>query len=619
MDNVALASEAILRIGEVIEVQGRKVFILVDKEKNLSELLFYGDVLKNISVDSYVEIRKGFLSLIGKVEGEKIVEDKEEFNDVGYEKRDTSKRVLSISLAGYLNLNGRFVGGVVEMPLIGNEAFILTKSKIHAIHSLTDKNQGSVTFAKTDTDSFDVSFPIKGLFNSHLAVFGNTGSGKSNTVAAMYQQLVRYLEVRNKDVFQSNSRFVLFDFNGEYIADNCITNNKKVFNLSTQKPHGGNKIPISQNTLMDLPSLCVLADATEKTQKPFIKRTLDLRSRVKASDNSLNYLKNLLKRAISDTLKMTDKTKVFLIIDYLRQVLPETSHADGSLIDVISDLEWFNYSNEFRTKAPNHFYLQQTPQEINNTILYKRANQIEFKTDTISDFIDFAYLQLAFDLISNRAMNEHISPVINKLKSKQKDIDKIFDTTEEKHIWDHNFIIINLNEVNIEMKKTIPLLLSKFLYSDHKVHKNKKSLTFIIDEAHNILSRESSRESESWKDYRLETFEEVIKEGRKFGVFVTISSQRPSDISPTITSQAHNYFIHRLVNQKDLITISNAVSYIDKVTEESIPILPTGTCIFSGVASPMPLKLKVNALPESAQPQSTTLDFLEIIPESDVM
>jgi DNA helicase HerA-like ATPase len=139
-----------------------------------------------------------------------------------------------------------------------------------------------------------------------------------------------------------------------------------------------------------------------------------------------------------------------------------------------------------------------------------------------------------------------------------------------------------------------------------------RNISFIIDEAHNILSRKSSRESESWKNYRLETFEEIIKEGRKFGVFVTISSQRPSDISSTITFQAHNYFIHRLVNQKDLITISNAVSYIDKVTEESIPILPTGTCIFSGVASPMPLKLKVNVLPDSAQPQSTTLDFLKL-------
>ncbi len=159
------------------------------------------------------------------------------------------------------------------------------------------------------------------------------------------------------------------------------------------------------------------------------------------------------------------------------------------------------------------------------------------------------------------------------------------------------------------MKKTIPLLLSKKVYTDHKAFNNQKSLTIIIDEAHNILSTESFREAESWKDYRLETFEEIIKEGRKFGVFVTISSQRPNDISPTIISQAHNYFIHRLVNQKDLQTIANAVSYIDRITSESIPTLPTGTCIFSGVASQMPLKIDVTELPDLNKPKSETLKY----------
>ena len=139
-----------------------------------------------------------------------------------------------------------------------------------------------------------------------------------------------------------------------------------------------------------------------------------------------------------------------------------------------------------------------------------------------------------------------------------------------------------------------------------------RSLSIIIDEAHNILSKTSFRETEDWKDYRLETFEEIIKEGRKFGVFVTIASQRPNDISETIISQAHNYFIHQLINQKDLQTIGNAVSYIDKITEESIPTLPVGTCVFSGIATPMPLKIKINELPDDQKPDSNTLKFEKI-------
>ncbi|HWV20702.1 MAG TPA: ATPase, partial [Devosia sp.] len=92
------------------------------------------------------------------------------------------------------------------------------------------------------------------------------------------------------------------------------------------------------------------------------------------------------------------------------------------------------------------------------------------------------------------------------------------------------------------------------------------------------------------------------------------SSQRPNDISHTITSQAHNYFIHRLINQKDLQSIASAVSYIDKITEESIPTLPTGTCVFSGIAGQMPLKLAIRPLDDQLQPKSATVRFGDIVP-----
>ena len=73
--NDALIKDAVLRVGEVSGIDGRKIFIALDKNKNSSELLYDGDILKNISVSSYIEIRKGFLSIIGKAEGEKLAED----------------------------------------------------------------------------------------------------------------------------------------------------------------------------------------------------------------------------------------------------------------------------------------------------------------------------------------------------------------------------------------------------------------------------------------------------------------------------------------------------------------------------------------------------------------
>jgi len=163
------------------------------------------------------------------------------------------------------------------------------------------------------------------------------------------------------------------------------------------------------------------------------------------------------------------------------------------------------------------------------------------------------------------------------------------------------------------MRKVVPMLLCKYLY-DHKKASdgnNRYYLNIIIDEAHNILSTESTRESEVWRDYRLETFEEIIKEGRKFGVFVTIASQRPHDISPTIISQLHNYFLHRLVNSLDIAAVERAVSYLDRVSFESLPILPTGTCIISGVSTQVPIVVQVASLPFEAEPNSRTLKVSE--------
>ena len=122
---------------------------------------------------------------------------------------------------------------------------------------------------------------------------------------------------------------------------------------------------------------------------------------------------------------------------------------------------------------------------------------------------------------------------------------------------------------------------------------------------------DSARESEAWRDYRLETFEEIIKEGRKFGVFLTIASQRPHDISPTIISQLHNYFLHRLVNDLDIRAIEKAVSYLDRVAFESMPILPTGVCILSGVAAQIPVMVTVSALDPAFAPNSRTMSIVD--------
>jgi hypothetical protein len=162
------------------------------------------------------------------------------------------------------------------------------------------------------------------------------------------------------------------------------------------------------------------------------------------------------------------------------------------------------------------------------------------------------------------------------------------------------------------MRKILPLLLCKQLYEEQK-EKNSETtyLNIIIDEAHNILSRDSDRESEQWKDYRLETFEEIIKEGRKFGVFLTIASQRPSDISSTIISQLHNYFLHRLINNNDILAVEKTISYLDKLSFEYLPILPTGTCILAGLTAQVPVVIDIGKIEDKYEPNNKTRSLIK--------
>ena len=220
--------EAVLRIGEVCEVSGRAVTILVDKNKNLSDLFYQGKVLRNVSVGSFIEIKKGFMSLIGKVEAEKIIEEKHPSGSGSDTWR--YRRYLTATLTGYIDRGGRFTGGSRELPLIGNEAFVVTEEMIQTVHQIADADETVMLFTRTDLEDIEIALPVNGLINSHIAIFGNTGSGKSNTLAAIYKAGTAQIKRMLGERYKERCKFILFDFNGEYTAPDCITAEKMVYN-----------------------------------------------------------------------------------------------------------------------------------------------------------------------------------------------------------------------------------------------------------------------------------------------------------------------------------------------------------------------------------------------------
>jgi len=610
MNNEQIMQDSIFKIGDVISVDGRKIKIRVDKTKNTSYTLYKGQLLKNISVGSYVKILKGFSKIICKVDGEFINEDKI-YSEKDYKNtKDKISRSLTVSILGFFN-GSKFERGIKELPLVFDECFLLNNQEFELVHNFVKKDDESLVIGTLSLEKVqNVSIGINSLFASHIGIFGNTGSGKSYTLAKLYEAL--FSKYGSNSNFKKNANFLLFDFNGEYAHEQTITRNKKIYNLTTRKElaniNDNEKLPLKETDLLDIELISILSNATEKTQKPFLKRSIDFLQNVNVDSNPIEYFRNILKKRIKLVLKMTDKGRAFMLIEYLSLIINK-ENAD-SLID---SLDWHNTLGYF---MPRGISRQVNDSEIEATDLYSNVDSYEFPDNLISKLIDFFYLQIVFDIYNDKAQNEHIAPAISKLKSKQKDIEKVFNTkVDNSNIYpsNTNFVVVNLNEVNLEIKKILPLLILKTLYSEQKKKylEDNHYLNVIIDEAHNILSHVSNRESETWKDYRLETFEEAIKEGRKFGVFLTIASQRPSDISSTIVSQLHNYFLHRLINNNDILAVEKTISYLDKVSFEYLPILPTGTCIFAGLSAQVPVIIDIAPIKKGYEPKNETIRLTE--------
>lgn len=617
MENSYKFHSDVLRIGVVISVRGRSIEILVDKTKNVPHLLFNGELIRNVSVGSYIKINKGFERIIGIIESETIKEDKLFDSENNYnQEKEKIQRILQVKIVGYLE-NISFEQGIKELPLIDNVCYILTKEEYDQVHVFIQDGDTPITIGKLASEtSKEISLGVNSLFASHIGVFGNTGSGKSYSLASLYHSL--FEKFGNNKGFKKNAKFLLLDFNGEYSSDNSIINDKKVYKLTTRKElediNDHEKLPLNESVIFDLEVISILSEATEKTQKPFIKRALEKYKLTFYKDCRENYLKGILKSKFKSILQLKNKERAYELLDYFYNIFSEIS---PDFRDKLHDeLEWHDSKCGFKPKGNFEVYNLDNSNSIEELNSFSLLDKYCLKLNKLELLIDFMYIQIIEDVIVNRARNEHISPAINKLKSKSKDLYKVinFNSTSSDVFCGKNLLVIDLNEVKIDIKKTIPLLISYKTYENQKINFRKKSstsLNIIIDEAHNILSYSSNRESESWKDYRLEVFEEIIKEGRKFGTFLTIASQRPSDISSTIISQLHNYFLHRLINNKDIEAIEKTVSYLDRVSFESLPILPTGTCIIAGLAAKLPVVVNMNELNKKFQPNSQTIKLTD--------
>lgn len=579
-----------LNVGTVTQVKGTTVKAKIKNDFYQTTYFHNGKILRGIAINEFVLMRKGYQDIVGKIIGEEIVENynlrSDEIEQNKYE------RFVELYILGYF-FEDKFFSGIKYLPMINDSLYLISDDKISEIYNFRKSSTTPlINIGKSILEELPINIPINGVFNSHIGIFGNTGSGKSNTLAKIYQSLIELISKKNNI---EKSKFVLIDFNGEYgtlkssYPDFC-----QHIKLSTKQD--GDKLSFTEREFWDDELLSVLFSATEKTQKPFLTHLV--KSKFRYDEDLDRYLQKTI-----DIMFGTNNHKE--TINLLKSLIPFFENAKQQKI--LTELSLFTWhSNQDKYIHPTG-WIDTAAEAISNL---KDTYSSTLIIDNVFDEITIrAVLQLINSVSRNYVQYDHISPLISKITAMGPSLSKVIEiNNHENH--SKPISIISLKECNQSIKKTIPMMLAKCSFIEHKAADNPiESFHLIIDEAHNILSESSTREAETWKDYRLELFEEIIKEGRKFGFFVTISSQRPFDISPTIVSQLHNYFIHRLVNENDLYLLKNTLSTLDAGSRSLIPTLPPGACIVSGTAFHTPLMVQIERLAEENAPQSDTLDL----------
>lgn len=588
------------KLGVIVGVDGDISQVGMYQLSNDAGYLWYGDVLQGAKIGAYLTILQNNVKIIASVVTEKVADQQNTIRSTEFDNRfskNSINRIVHLKTKGVIE-NGEFKVTSQYVPMIGNEVCITSKQDLELIYGINEF-EPTISIGKTILEGQVVPLSINKIFASHIGVFGNTGSGKSNTLHKLFLELFRS-DYREKIL--EHSKFYVIDFNGEYTKDNSfgVTNQKRVFEINT-KNQTTTKLPITSEYLFDPDILSILFGATSATQVPFLRKSLKIWNERQFNGESIaRFVVGTLKRILTtgNSASLDSKDNWISISE---------KYIDNDLFNVLKSNLYYNYNRESYytvVNGVNKYIINPNTPIPDYELKYLKIDEIEEALkEKFNQLSDFEKLKFHFDFqkVHQSAWKstniEHINPLFHRIDTALNSLKKVVEVKESIEDDFSSLNIINLVHANQEITRLIPMLISKMIYDQQKTKIAGNDVTctshLIIDEAHNILNAQNHSLGDTWQDYRLNVFEEIIKEGRKFGFYLTLSSQRPADISPTILSQVHNYFIHRLVNDNDLRMLVNTMPTLDKTSFNKIPSLGKGEVIITGNAIQVPVFVKV--------------------------
>lgn len=531
--------------------------------------------------------------------------------------QDINHNTLKVKYLGEF-INDKFVGGVIRKPSIQSNVRMITESELEKIIGV-DSSEGNLLLGYSPLyNNHKISVDINDLFSNHMAIFGNTGSGKSYGVARLLQNVFG----SESDIVPIRSNFFIFDAYGEYHnAFREINSKNPNFNFKYYTTNKNDtegfclRIPL---WLLGIDDLALLLGATEHTQLPIIERMLKLvRIFAETTEQARKYQNHLIAKAIMSIL-YTNQTSSAKRND----IFSIFSTCTTPEFNLESPVQGVGYVRKFRECF----------------IIDKEGNFTEsiLVTQYVSSFIDDeleryepqevnAYdlndleKALEFTLISEGLLrNEKVYGDAITLKVRLhslaiSDASRFF--TYPSYVNLENYIaslvscgqgkkaqIINFNleDIDDSLAKTICKIYSRMFFDFTKRLKMRATIPFhiFLEESHRYVQNDLDRDLIGYN-----IFERIAKEGRKYGLMLNLISQRPVEISETVISQCSNFFIFKMNHPRDIEYIKQMLPNISADIVEKQKTLQPGTCVAFGRAFKIPMIIhfdKPNPEPQSS-------------------
>lgn len=660
-----------MKIGKIVSVEYDKFRVRLFSTTKHSTVSINGQIYYFGNIGSYLKTNNST--------GETILCEVSAILDYSIESRTysmynlDSSREFVVKPIGTLNSIGKFSMGVGIFPSLYNDVEIVTFDDLRRILSpdeeLTNKDGVHHTINLGYSKSlinYKVTLNINTFFNIHSAVLGNSGSGKSNTIAHILQEVLRK---NNNHAY--GSKIILFDSNGEYprafngcVDDNINTIFYKPNYIEKEKEKEYKKFFLPYY-LMNLDEWLAFLMASERTQKPFWDNVLQecykfyrIFGKDKDAKNTsadfADYIKwkmwciltEITGTVDSDSSRMTAAKAA---IQKMKEIF--NSQVDNvASEDVKNDLASFflscidlcniSYGNNNNSMAdalplfisdkskPRRYVkvaligekcksqLTDSPHDSFKQIDEATAERIDELKLPSGAYFDYRFLKTAAELVlleeearGNLRIREFTSTLMTRLDvflhneecdfmranesnvyaNEEDFLKKVFCIDKEEN--DYQLITIDSSEVGTDILELMTSVISRMIFDYRKKEigedRRRHPVHLVLDEAHRYIRKDA--------DYilRENIFEKIAREGRKYSLFLLISSQRPSELSQTVLSQCGNYIVHRIQNEVDMNYIYSVLPYFSSDYVNKIKQAVPGEALVFGNCVPMPLLVKI--------------------------